>query len=150
MLGLGDVSEEDGAHVLWVDLVDIDDHEGHEDLVRLDEEAWRHFVVRDTERVERQEWVERIAGNDAAVVDLVQDDVGRARRMQSERECRHDDEDAEDRVPEYERYRRYGEGDDADRPVPVGLLLDVEVCRRIPGDERIRSHAEIIAPGLRV
>ena len=140
MLGLGDVFEHDFTDRFRVGLFDEKDDIRHEELARLDDDLRREFIVRDPERIEREERVERVVDDDAAIVDLVVEDAGRAGSVQHQGDRGYDHEYTGDEVAEYECDSGERERNQSDRPIPVRSLLDIYMLGCIPGDECFGSH----------
>ena len=65
--------------------------------------------------------------------------------MYDQRGGRYQDEYADDDFAKYECNGRQCQGDDADGPIPIRLLFDVEMRRRSPCDERFSGHADSIS-----
>lgn len=132
VLGLGDVAEHHFTDFFRVHLIDEDHDEWHEKLARLKDDLRRKFVVRYPEGVEREERVESVVDDDAAVVDFVVDDARWPRCMEDQGDGRDQHEDAGDGITEDEGDSRQGQGDDAYGPVPVGSLFHMKVLRCVP------------------
>lgn len=132
MLGFGDVAQHHFADFFRVNFVDEYHDEWHEQLARLKDDLRRKFVMRYPEGIKREEGVEAVVDDDAAVIDFMVDDARRVGGMENQRGGGYQYEYAGDRIAEYEGDGSQSQGDDADRPVPVGSFFHVEVLRCVP------------------
>ena len=97
------------------------------------------------ERFERQERIEDVVDDEPTVIHRAVDALGRMGCMDDERHGGHHDEYAGDDLAEDEADGGDGESDDADGPVPIRPLFDIEMSGRGPGDESFGSHDAILS-----
>ena len=135
VLSLVHVLEEVGVHLVGIDARKRDDEVRREPALGLDRNHGRQFaldVFKDGERNHALKRVEFVA-NDDALFDKAET-VERRLFCGMKRECRRgdDDESREQVIPEKDGRYRAGDGDDAERPVPVGTFRVVVVFSPFP------------------
>jgi len=148
VFGFGDVVEHDFADLFRVELFDVDDDEGHQELPGLDDHLGRQFIVGDPERFQAEERVKSLVDHDATIVDLVIDDVGFLGGMQNQSYSGNQDKDSRNRIAENESYGGQGQCNNADGPIPVGAFFGMEMFGSVPGDERFGGHRLILTQNI--
>ena len=114
-------------------IIDRDDDDRHEHLFRFENYL---FIVRfrdiHPEMFERREWIFLAADCDAAAVYRNIDKEGLPDRKHEQGQDGDHDEYGEKPVADNNRGDDACDGDDADRPVPVGGLVRLLVLERFP------------------